>query len=133
MRRKGVLALEVFLQQILNGITLGSIYGLVALGLTLVYGILHVPNFAHGALYMVEACAADVVMVEMGGSYWVDLELAAVVVDLFPVLFERLVFIPLRNAVSNYDMITAIGNMMFLEALVQMHWGAEFRRVPTPY
>lgn len=44
--------MEMFLQQVLNGLTLGGIYGLVALGLTLVYGILHVPNFAHGAFYM---------------------------------------------------------------------------------
>src|SRR5699024_11974273 len=120
MRRKGVLALEVFLQQILNGLTLGSIYGLVALGLTLVYGILHVPNFAHGALYMVGAYAAYVVMVDMGGNYWVAMAVAAVVVALLAVLCERLVFNPLRNAVPIYDMIAAIGIMMFLEAMVQM-------------
>lgn len=125
--------MEVFLQQLLNGLTLGSIYGLVALGLTLVYGILHVPNFAHGALYMVGAYAAYVVMVDLGGNYWVAMAAAAVVVALLAVLCERLVFNPLRDAAPIYDMIAAIGIMMFLEAVVQMHWGAEFRRLPTPY
>ena len=47
--------MDLFLQQVLNGLTLGGIYSLVALGLTLVYGILHVPNFAHGAFYMAGA------------------------------------------------------------------------------
>jgi branched-subunit amino acid ABC-type transport system permease component len=50
--------MDVFLQQVLNGLTLGGIYGLVALGLTLVYGILHVPNFAHGGFYMIGAFVA---------------------------------------------------------------------------
>lgn len=125
--------MDVFLQQLLNGLTLGSIYGLVALGLTLVYGILHVPNFAHGALYMVGAYAAYVVMVDLGGNYWFAMAVAAMVVAVLAVLCERLVFNPLRDAVPIYDMIAAIGIMMFLEAVVQMHWGAEFRRLPTPY
>ena len=55
--------MDVFLQQVLNGLTLGGIYGLVALGLTLVYGILHVPNFAHGGFYMIGAFVAFQAMV----------------------------------------------------------------------
>lgn len=125
--------MELFFQQVLNGLTLGSIYGLVALGLTLVYGILHVPNFAHGALYMVGAYVSYITMVDFGVNYWVAMLLAAVAVAALAVLCERLVFNPLRHAPPIHDKIAAIGIMLFLEALVQMQWGAEFRRMPTPY
>tara|TARA_R110001606_G_scaffold8833_2_gene38814 strand:+ start:41264 stop:42127 length:864 start_codon:yes stop_codon:yes gene_type:complete len=125
--------LDLFFQQVLNGLTLGSIYGLVALGLTLVYGILHVPNFAHGALYMVGAYISYFVMVDMGLNYWVAMIAAAGVVALISVLCERLIFHPLRHAPPIHDKIAAIGVMLFLEAVVQMHWGADFRRMPTPY
>ena len=125
--------MDLFMQQVLNGLTLGSIYGLVALGLTLVYGILHVPNFAHGALYMVGAYVSYVIMVDFGANYWLAMLGAAGAVALLAVLCERLVFNPLRDAPPIHDKIAAIGIMLFLEALVQMHWGAEFRRMPTPY
>ena len=62
--------MDVFLQQVLNGLTLGGIYGLVALGLTLVYGIMHVPNFAHGGFYMIGAFVALHAMVAWSWGYW---------------------------------------------------------------
>jgi len=62
--------LNIFFQQVLNGLTLGSVYALVALGLTLVYGILHIPNFAHGALYMVGAYIAFYLVGSLGANYW---------------------------------------------------------------
>jgi branched-chain amino acid transport system permease protein len=125
--------LELFLQQVLNGLTLGSIYGLVALGLTLVYGILHVPNFAHGALYMVGAYICYFAMADLGLNYWFAIAMAAVVVAAMSVVCERLVFHPLRHAPPIHDKIAAIGILLFLEAVVQMYWGADFRRIPTPY
>ncbi|MDX1805270.1 MAG: branched-chain amino acid ABC transporter permease [Alcanivorax sp.] len=125
--------MDLFFQQVLNGLTLGSIYGLVALGLTLVYGILHVPNFAHGAIYMVGAYVSYLTMVDLGYNYWVAMACAAAAVAALSVLCERLVFNPLRDAPPIHDKIAAIGIMMFLEAAVQMQWGAEFRRMPTPY
>ena len=121
------------MQQVLNGLTLGSIYGLVALGLTLVYGILHVPNFAHGALYMVGAYVSYVIMVDFGANYWLAMLGAAGAVALLAVLCERLVFNPLRHAPPIHDKIAAIGILLFLEAVVQMYWGADFRRIATPY
>ena len=65
--------LSLFVQQILNGLTLGSIYALVALGLTLVYGILHIPNFSHGALFMAGAYAAFFFIGSLGANYWLAL------------------------------------------------------------
>ena len=125
--------MDLFLQQVLNGLTLGSIYGLVALGLTLVYGILHVPNFAHGALYMVGAYICYFTMAELGLNYWFAIGMAAVVVAALSVVCERLVFHPLRHAPPIHDKIAAIGILLFLEAVVQMYWGADFRRIATPY
>lgn len=125
--------MNLFFQQILNGLTLGSVYGLVALGLTLVYGILHVPNFSHGALYMVGAYAAWVLMVSVGVNYWLAMLGAGVVVAIISVLCERLVFNPLRHAPPIHDKIAAIGILLFLEAVVQAIWGADFQRMPAPY
>ncbi len=125
--------MSVFIQQFLNGMVLGSIYGLVALGLTLVYGILHVPNFAHGAFYMVGAYVSFTLMNAMGVNYWVAMAGAAAVVAVLSVLSERLVFNPLRHAPPIHDKIAAIGILLFLEAGVQAIYGADFHRMPTPY
>jgi branched-chain amino acid transport system permease protein len=125
--------LSLFVQQILNGLTLGSVYSLVALGLTLVYGILHIPNFSHGALFMVGAYAAFFVAGTLGANYWVALAAAALVSALVAVLSERLVFDRLRNAPPLHDMIAAIGLLLFFEAGAQAIWGADFHRLPPPY
>ncbi|SET47404.1 MULTISPECIES: branched-chain amino acid ABC transporter permease [Marinobacter] len=125
--------MTIFLQQVFNGLTLGSIYGLVALGLTLVYGILHIPNFAHGALYMVGAFMSYFFMVDMGVHYWVAMAGSAVVVAVLGIICERLVFHPLRNAPPIHDKIAAIGILLFLEAVVHMFWGSDFRRMSTPF
>jgi len=125
--------LTIFLQQVFNGLTLGSIYGLVALGLTLVYGILHIPNFAHGALYMVGAFMSYFFMVDIGVHYWIAMAGSAIVVAVIGVVCERLVFHRLRNAPPIHDKIAAIGILLFLEAVVHMVWGSEFRRMSSPF
>ena len=125
--------MTTFLQQVFNGLTLGSIYGLVALGLTLVYGILHIPNFAHGALYMVGAFMSYFFMVDIGVHYWIAMAGSAVVVAVLGIICERLVFHPLRNAPPIHDKIAAIGILLFLEAVVHMVWGSDFRRMSTPF
>ncbi len=122
-----------FFQQVLNGLTLGSIYSLVALGLTLVYGILHIPNFSHGALFMVGAYAAFVVAGTLGANYWVALVASALITAGVAVLSERLVFSRLRDSPPLHDMIAAIGLLLFFEALAQAIWGADFHRLAPPY
>jgi branched-chain amino acid transport system permease protein len=125
--------LSIFFQQVLNGLTLGSVYSLVALGLTLVYGILHIPNFAHGALYTAGAYVAFHLIGFLSWNYWVAMAGAAAVVAMLAVLSDRLVFHPLRNSPPLHDMIAAIGLFLFIEAVVQAIWGAEFHRLPAPY
>lgn len=125
--------MNILLQNLINGLTLGSIYSLVALGLTLVYGILHIPNFAHGALYMVGAFMTYFFMVDLGTHYWIAMIGSGAVVAVLAVLCERLVFHPLRHSPPIHDKIAAIGILLFLEALVQMVWGADFRQMPSPF
>jgi branched-chain amino acid transport system permease protein len=125
--------LSLFVQQILNGLTLGSVYSLVALGLTLVYGILHIPNFSHGALFMVGAYVAFFTAGSLGANYWVALVAAAIVTALIAVVSERLVFSRLRDAPPLHDMIAAIGLLLFFEAVAQAVWGADFHRIAPPY
>lgn len=124
---------DLFLQQVLNGLTLGGIYSLVALGLTLVYGILHVPNFAHGAFYMAGAFFSFHLMSKYGANYWIAMAGSAVAVAALATLAERLVFHPLRHASGLHPMIAAIGMLLFLEAGAQAIWGADFHRMQTPY
>ena len=125
--------MNIFFQQILNGLTLGSVYSLVALGLTLVFGILHIPNFSHGALFMAGAYLAFLGVVGWGWNYWLAMLFAALVVAGLAVLSERVIFNRLRQAPPLHDMIAAIGLLLFMEAVVQVIGGADFRRLPTPY
>ena len=125
--------MEIFIQQLFNGLTIGSVYTLVALGLTLVYGILHIPNFAHGALYMMGGYVTLMMMTKYGFHYWLALIVSIIVVGLIGVLMERFVFHPLREAPPIHDKIAAIGILLFLEAFAQFVWGAEYQSMPTPY
>ncbi|KKK37833.1 ABC transporter permease [Mesobacillus campisalis] len=125
--------MEILIQQLFNGLTIGSVYSLVALGLTLVYGILHIPNFAHGALYMMGGYVTLTMMTSQGMHYWLAIAVSAIVVGLLAVLMERLVFHPLRHAPPIHDKIAAIGILLFLEALAQFIWGAEYQTMASPY
>ncbi|UOQ94618.1 branched-chain amino acid ABC transporter permease [Halobacillus shinanisalinarum] len=125
--------MDILTQQLFNGLTIGSVYSLVALGLTLVYGILHIPNFAHGALYMLGAYITLTSMLLWNFNYWLAMAISILVVGLLGVLMDRLVFHQLRNAPPIHDKIAAIGILLFLEALAQLIWGADYRSMDTPY
>ena len=125
--------METLLQQLFNGLTVGSVYSLVALGLTLVFGILHIPNFAHGALYMLGGYVTLTMMTSLGLHYWLAILLSMLAVGLIAVLMERLIFHPLKDAPPLQDKMAAIGILLFLEALAQYIWGAEYRTMITPY
>ncbi|MHA6252218.1 branched-chain amino acid ABC transporter permease [Oceanobacillus sp. CAU 1775] len=125
--------MELFIQQFINGLTLGSVYILVGIGLTLVFGILHIPNFAHGALYMVGGYVTLMVMTGLGIPYLLAIIVSIFAVALLAVLMERAVFHQLRKAPPIHDKIAAIGIMLFLESLVVVVWGTEYRRMATPF
>jgi branched-chain amino acid transport system permease protein len=123
----------LFFQQFINGIMLGAAYSLVALGLTLIYGILHIPNFAHGHKYMWAAFTSLFLVVNFHTNYWVSLLISMVVLGLVGAGVERLVYRPLRNVPHINSFIAAIGLLLALESLSLIFWGADFRRFPTLY
>ena len=127
-----------FLQQTINGLTLGSIYGLIALGYTMVYGIIGMINFAHGEVYMVGAFVSVMAFTALGllGISWAPL--AIVLVLPAAVLFtsaygwaiERLAYRPLRGSTRLAPLISAIGVSIFLQNYVQLLQGAGLRTLP---
>lgn len=123
----------LFAQQILNGLVTGSVYSLVALGLTLIYGTMQVPNFAHGHLYMLGAYVSYTLVTTAGLNYWAAMAVSVVALALVGAGLERLVFRPLRRAPHLNSMIAALGVMLFLEAAAQIIWGEEFRHMDSPY
>lgn len=124
--------MTLLLQQLFNALALGGVYALVALGLTLVYGVMRVPNFAHGGLYMLGAYFTYAVLNTLGVPYVAALLIAAVAVALLAAGLERVVFYPLRNAPHVHSMIAAIGVLFFLEAAVQLIWGPDFKQITEP-
>ncbi|PNY80816.1 branched-chain amino acid ABC transporter permease [Deinococcus koreensis] len=124
--------MTTFLQQLFNALALGGVYALVALGLTLVYGVMRVPNFAHGGLYMLGAYFTYAALTGLGLGYVPALLLSALGVAILAAGLERLIFYPLRNAPHVHPMIAAIGVLFFLEAAVQLVWGPDFKQIPEP-
>ena len=106
--KRGGEIVELFLQQFFNGLTLGSIYILVAIGLTLVFGILHIPDFAHGSLYLIGGYITLMVVKGTGVHYFVAIIVSIFVVALLGVLMERLVFNQLRSSPPIHDNIAAL-------------------------
>lgn len=104
-----------FFQQSLNALQLGSIYALIALGYTMVYGILTMINFAHGDLFMIGAFFTFIAAVLLGLPFVPTLVVSMVGVAILGVLIERLAYRPLRNAPRVSAVITALGVGLFLE------------------
>lgn len=125
--------MTLFIQQLINGLALGGIYCLAAVGLTLVFGVLGFPNLAHGALYMLGGYLTYSLLVDGGLPYVVAIACAAVILAAIGILFERLIFHPLRKAPHTHHMIATIGLMFFLISVVQEVWGTGFLRMDSPF
>ena len=125
--------MELFLQQVFNGIMFGSTYAIVALGLTLVMGILHIPNFAHGHLYMMGGYITYFFITTLGLGYWPSLLLSILVLGFLGVIMEAIVYRPLRDQPHINAFIAAIGALLVLESTAEVVWGPQGLRVPNPY
>ena len=119
-------------QTIINGIMLGSVYALVALGLTLIYGILEIPNFAHGALYMIGAFIAFFCMTSLGLSYWIALVVSLAALFVTGMVIERFIYRPFYKQPHVSSFIVAVGLILIMENGALVLWGADFRRIPPP-
>ena len=106
---------EQIAQQLINGVSLGSIYALIALGYTMVYGIIKLINFAHGDIYMVGAYLGFFAVTNLGLPIVPALILAMVVTGLLGIVIEKLAYKPLRHAPRISALISAIGVSLFLE------------------
>lgn len=103
------------LQQLINGISLGSIYALIALGYTMVYGIIKLINFAHGDVFMLGAFFGFYAITYLNFGFIPALLFAMIICALFGVAIERIAYKPLRNATRIAALITAIGVSLFIE------------------
>jgi branched-chain amino acid transport system permease protein len=123
--------LEYFLQQLINGLTLGSIYGLIAIGYTMVYGIIGMINFAHGDVFMVGSMVSFIVLLVLGvtggsGAFMIILSLALVVViamliaSVYNWTIERVAYRPLRGSFRLAPLISAIGMSIVLQEFVRI-------------
>lgn len=120
--------MDVFVQQLVNGVTLGSLYALIAVGYTVVYGILQLINFAHGEVFMIGAFGAlttSLVLFKGNTSLWTlpIMIIGAIIASVgTAVLMERFAYRPLRNAPRLAPLITAIGISVFLQELVRLNY-----------
>jgi len=130
--------MEYFVQQLINGITLGSIYGLIAIGYTMVYGIIGMINFAHGDIFMVGAFLALIaflVLVALGVSsvplaLFVVLLVSMALTALYGWTVERIAYRPLRQSFRLAPLISAIGMSIVLQNYVQVAQGARVKPLP---
>lgn len=121
------------LQQILNGLAIGSVYTLVALGLTVVFGILGIAHFAHGSLAMFGGYLTFVFSTSMGLSLFTSMALAMPVGAVMGMLIERLAYRPVRDAPHINAFIIALGLTMMLEGGNLLLFGADQVIIQTPY
>src|SRR5215472_5440227 len=141
-RQAGSPRMGFFFQELVNGITTGALYALVALGFSMVYGVLKLLNFAHGDLYMVGAFVGYFVIQWFGGPTGLKIPVPALLVIMFVlaaaiagflgVAIERFAYRPLRDAPRIAPLITAIGISFFLENAALLLFGAQFRVYNTP-
>ena len=131
--------MEVFVQQLINGITLGSIYGLIAIGYTMVFGIIGMVNFAHGDVFMVSAfiglIAYLIVTAWLGiasvvGALVIVLIVAMALTSLVNWTIERVAYRPLRGSFRLAPLISAIGMSIFLSNFVQVAQGPRNKSIP---
>jgi branched-chain amino acid transport system permease protein len=123
--------LNLFLQQIINGLSVGSIYALIALGYTMVYGIIRLINFAHGEIMMMGAYFAFVTVFATGMPFFAVLIVSMVLAALLGITIETLAYKPLRKAPRISALITAIGMSLFLQNLALVIFKADPKIMPA--
>ena len=131
--------MQYFVQQLINGLTLGSIYGLIAIGYTMVYGIIGMINFAHGDIFMVGAFAALVVFLILGSLFYsvpvvlallIMMIVAMLLTSLYNWTIEKVAYRPLRGSFRLAPLITAIGMSIALSNFVQVTQGPRNKPIP---
>ena len=129
--------METFIQQIINGLVLGSMYALVALGYTMVYGIINLINFAHGEVLMVGALVSWTVVTALADTGWpgwalllLSLIAAVLICTTLNFTIEKVAYRPLRNAPRLAPLITAMGVSLLLQTLAMIIWKPTVKSYP---
>src|ERR1700745_1779492 len=131
--------MDLFTQQLINGVTLGSIYGLIAIGYTMVFGIIGMVNFAHGDVFMVSAFIALIAylivtawlgIASVVGALIIVLAVAMALTSLVNWTIERVAYRPLRGSFRLAPLISAIGMSLFLSNFVQVARGPRNKSIP---
>ena len=122
----------VLLPQLLHGFVFGAALGLLALGLTVIFGLLGVMNFAHGELYMLGAYAG-IVVIGVTQSFWVALVVAPILVGVLGALTEATMLRPLYRRQPLYGLILTFGLALVLREGARQVWGGDMRRIPAPF
>lgn len=123
--------MNLLLQQLINGIQIGSIYALVALGYSMVYGIVKLINFAHGEIIMIGSYVAWYLIARIEMPSWLSILLSVAFCALFGILIEKVAYKPLRKAARISLLITAIGISLLLQNLAQLIFSANPRMFPN--
>lgn len=122
--------MDQFLQQLVNGVSLGSIYALIALGYTMIYGIIKLINFAHGDVYMVGAYVGFAVTTYTSLGFFPALIISMAACAFLGMAVEKIAYKPLRNSTRIAVLITAIGMSLLLEYVMMYFVGPEVRSYP---
>lgn len=125
--------MELLIQQLVNGLAVGSIYALIALGYTMVYGTIKLINFAHGDVYMMGAFIGYFAVMVLKLNVFLALLLAMVACAVLGVVIERVAYKPLRKSTRVAALITAIGVSYLLENVMSYFFGAESRPFPSDF
>ena len=123
----------MFLQQLINGVVLGSTYALIALGYTMVYGIIELINFAHGEIYMFGAFVGMILVTVYQFPFFLAFFIAMALASLLGITVEYLAYRPLRRSTRLAALISAIGASIFLQNLALLIMGARPYTFPSPF
>ena len=124
--------LQAFLGQLLLGLVNGAFYALLSLGLAVIFGLLGIVNFAHGALYMLGAFAAWIMLDSLGINYWAALFLAPLVVGIFGMVIERLFLKHLYKLDEIYGLLLTFGLTLIAEGIFRELYGVSGQSYPVP-
>ena len=120
-------------QQLMNGLIIGATYGLMAVGLTMIFGMMDVINFAHGELYMLGGVFAYYLASLLGINFFGSIALAVVLVMVVGLIFDQLVLRKLRNEPTLITILVTIGLSIFLQSTVMLFWGPSPQSIPSPF
>jgi len=120
-------------QQLVNGLIIGATYGLMAVGLTMIFGMMDVINFAHGELYMLGGVFAYYLASLLGINFFGSIALAVILVMIVGLIFDQLVLRKLRNEPTLITILVTIGLSIFLQSTVMLFWGPSPQSIPSPF